>query len=117
MKSYDTNRPYVTSVAFSPDGKRLALGLTQYQRPRAGPQAFEFLSGAVQIWDAATGEELQTLADIHHVNGVAFSSDGKRVASACLASKHCARGRAGLSSRRPSLSKPTKTSPRKTRAS
>ncbi len=57
----------VYSVAFSPDGKRLATG------------SFD---STVKLWDAATGQETLTLKG--HVNGVcsvAFSADGKRLAT------------------------------------
>src|SRR5215475_4833279 len=57
----------VYSVAFSPDGKRLATGGGE---------------GAVKLWDVATGQELGSLKG--HSNGVhavAFSPDGKRLAT------------------------------------
>jgi WD40 repeat protein/serine/threonine protein kinase len=56
------------AVAFSPDGRYLV----------AGNQA-----GAVQVWDAGTGQEVRTL-DLHSVEirGVVFSRDGKHLASA-----------------------------------
>jgi WD40 repeat protein/serine/threonine protein kinase len=58
----------VTSVAYSPDGKRLASGSHD---------------GTVRVWDAATGQQLRVLrGHTAPVNGVAFSPDGKRIASA-----------------------------------
>jgi hypothetical protein len=59
----------VTSVAFSPDGKRLATA------GGGGDQ--------VKVWDAATGQEIRTLkGHTSVVWGVAFSPDGLRLASA-----------------------------------
>jgi WD40 repeat protein len=65
----------VYSLAFSPDGKRVASGC---------------LSGKVKVWDATSGEETLTLAGhtpiartyFAMVESVAFSPDGKRLASA-----------------------------------
>jgi WD40 repeat protein len=59
----------VTSVAFSPDGKRLASGSSDR---------------TVKVWDAETSRELFTLQG-HSltVTSVCFSPDGKRIASAC----------------------------------
>jgi WD40 repeat protein len=58
----------VLSVAFSPDGKRLAT---------AG------WGGTAIIWDAATGKDIATLrGHTGYVTSVAFSPDGKRLASA-----------------------------------
>lgn len=58
----------VKSVAFSPDGKMIALGSAD---------------STVQLWSAATGECLQTFDDhTGWVNSVAFSPDGKTVVSA-----------------------------------
>jgi WD40 repeat protein/tRNA A-37 threonylcarbamoyl transferase component Bud32 len=54
----------VTSVVFSPDGKRLASASRD---------------GAVKVWDAASGQETLTL---NGCTSVAFSPDGKRLASA-----------------------------------
>ena len=57
----------VSSVAFSPDGQRLASGDAD---------------GAVRVWDAAGGEEVLWLgARVDAVWGVAFSADGGRLAS------------------------------------
>jgi WD40 repeat protein len=56
------------SVAFSPDGQRLATA----GRDRT-----------VKVWDAATGQEARTLqGHTGAVTSVAFSPDGKRLASA-----------------------------------
>jgi len=58
----------LTSVAFSPDGKRLASASAD---------------GTVQVWDVATGQEMLTLkGHAGTVYSVAFSPDGKRLASA-----------------------------------
>ncbi len=57
----------VWSVAFSPDGQRLASGSNDK---------------TVKIWDSATGKELFTLkGHAGRVMSVAFSPDGQRLAS------------------------------------
>jgi WD40 repeat protein len=65
--SLNGHRGSVLSVAFSPDGKRLASAA---------------LDGMVKVWDAQTGQELLTCnGHIHAVRRVIFSSDGKRLVS------------------------------------
>jgi len=60
----------VLSVAFSPDGTRIASGS---------------VDNTVIIWNAATGRVITTLhGHTHGVTGVAYSPDGKRLASASL---------------------------------
>jgi WD40 repeat protein len=51
------------SIAFSPDGKRLAIGSQQQ---------------TVKVWDAETGQELYIFQD--GGRSVAFSPDGRRLA-------------------------------------
>ena len=59
---------FVFSVAYSPDGSRVASGDSV---------------GVVRIWDPGTGEEAAVLAGhAGSVNGVAYSPDGSRIASA-----------------------------------
>lgn len=62
------HKGWVSGVAFSPDGKRLATASAD---------------GTVKFWDAATGTELRTL-EAHEdiVSAVAYSTDGTQFATA-----------------------------------
>ncbi len=62
----------VTSLAFSPDGKRLASA--------------RFFGQAVGLWDVATGYLLRTIkVNALNIEDIAFAPDGVHVASACFA--------------------------------
>lgn len=63
--------PGVWRVAVSPDGRLLAAGIGWRE------------SGLV-VWETETGKEVWRVAGLGQVTGVAFSPDGKRVATAHL---------------------------------
>jgi WD40 repeat protein/serine/threonine protein kinase len=65
----------VTSVAFSPDNRRVVAG---HGTPTSGQ------TGQVTLWDAVTGQELLDLPGVVGIpQSVAFSSDGHRLAAGC----------------------------------
>jgi WD40 repeat protein len=71
----------VLSVAFSPDGKTLAAG-TGHPADWPGMTG-KAAEGAVTLWEVATSQKRATLwVGRHSVPAVAFSPDGRRVASA-----------------------------------
>ena len=62
----------INSIAFSPDGQMIAGGINERE--------------TICIWNAATGEQLRAIREeaanaLHWVNTVAFSVDGKILAS------------------------------------
>lgn len=69
---------YNWSVAFSPDSKLLAAGSSAFQSLGG-----ELQPGGVRVWSAATGQELCSFAPPQRgVTAVAFSTVGRRIASA-----------------------------------
>ena len=68
----------IARVAFSPDGKRLAAGSSAGGGPGMtgadGP-------GVLQIWDATLGESLRTIRGHDGLIRMAFSPDGRRLAT------------------------------------
>jgi WD40 repeat protein len=72
---------HVSSLAFSPDGKRLASAVTAHLQGNGivDPQMLKF---DVCVWEVPTGKRLFTLAGpVDGINAVAYSPDGKYVAS------------------------------------
>ena len=68
----------VSSVAFSPDGKRIAAGMIF-----SGGGGVEKEEHRVRVWDAATGrQDLALKGHTASVTSVSFSPDRKRLASA-----------------------------------
>jgi WD40 repeat protein/serine/threonine protein kinase len=64
-------------VVFSPDGKRLACAGNTWDDTKKA-----VVAGQVKVWDAQTGQELLSLKGHIRVGDLAFSPDGKRLASA-----------------------------------
>jgi WD40 repeat protein/serine/threonine protein kinase len=63
---------WISGVAFSPDGTRAVSG-----------SAISLLIGEITVWDTATGKTIRTLpGHLGPVSGVAYSDDGKTIASA-----------------------------------
>lgn len=66
----DGHGHFIDSAGFSPDGKRIVTG----SRDRT-----------MKIWDAATGELLQTVkGHADELTSVAFSPDGRRLLTSSL---------------------------------
>jgi WD40 repeat protein/Flp pilus assembly protein TadD len=64
-------------VTYSPDGKYLAATSGDFD------QTIQKRSGAITLWDAATGKELRTLQGHNrNVNSLAFTPDSQRLISA-----------------------------------
>lgn len=68
------------SVAYSSDGRLVAAG---FGGPMTGHDDTLKQFGRIEIWDAATGKRLKSVAEHGDIVGLQFTSDGK----ACLASR------------------------------
>jgi eukaryotic-like serine/threonine-protein kinase len=78
LRRLEGHRKLVVTVAFSPDGKSLASASADPRHQQADQRV-----GEVKVWDGATGQELRTLPRHDaHVNGLAFSPDGRLLAVA-----------------------------------
>ena len=70
------------SVAWSPDGKRIAAGGSIQKRiaPGNSPDSFS-VSWSVRIWDALTGQHMVHYQGMNYqINHLAWSSDSRRIA-------------------------------------
>jgi len=76
LQTFEGHSGSVWTVAFSPDGSKLASGSADFPLP------LESSDCTIRIWDTATGRVEQTLeGHFRRVNSVAFSPDGSKLAS------------------------------------
>jgi uncharacterized delta-60 repeat protein len=71
-----THDVFLSSIAFSPDGKYVASGGCDQPGLNYGCTL-----GSARVWDAATGKEIARMTYEGDVNSVAFSPNGKYVVS------------------------------------
>ncbi|MBE0669191.1 MAG: hypothetical protein IH588_01265 [Anaerolineales bacterium] len=71
-----TNNGYVSSLAFSPDGKYVVSGGCDQLDSN-----YNCIQGSARVWETTTGKEFARVAYDGNVESVAFSPDGKYVVS------------------------------------
>src|SRR5262249_20280462 len=71
------------SAAFSPDGKRIALGGSIPAREGKGEDAKNIEAGTFTVLTADLKEIISSMNDTSPIIALAFSPDGKRVAAGC----------------------------------
>ena len=70
LRRFEGDHASVTSVAFSPDGRKVLTGSQDKSGSNHGTTA--------RLWDEETGKELQRF-DAYSLTSVAFSPDGRKV--------------------------------------
>jgi WD40 repeat protein len=82
-RNQDTNNiDRIVSVAWSPDGKRIAVGGSVQQRIAAGNSADDFtVVWSIRIWDALTGQHMLHYQGANYqINQIAWSPDSQLIA-------------------------------------
>jgi WD40 repeat protein len=80
-RTLDSGEAQPWSVVFSPDGKTLVVGGLKDDRAFQSGNDVTLVSGQVQFWDAQTWTLKHVLKPEKYVNTVAFSANGKLLAS------------------------------------
>ena len=74
---------FPSGVSIAPDGKRVAVAITNFDGKKANPDVRDAYTSEVGIWDTATGKQTATLtgSKAHQFYHVAFSPVGNHVAA------------------------------------